>query len=147
MLVRLCANERASVEIIVASETSPSKATVLSKATLNAAEHLGLSQAELAKLLGISEASASQVAASERFLDPTSQEGERALMLVQIFRMLDALVGGDVDARVSWMNTYSQAIGDLPKHVIQTLSGLGRTQAYLNSLVAGALDGQASRRQ
>lgn len=121
----------------MASGTSPSKEVVLSKAALNAAKHLGLSGVELAKLLGTSEESASQLAAAERFLNPNSPEGERALMLIQIFRSLDALVGGDADARFSWMNAHNLAIGDLPRHAMQTLSGLKHTRAYLNSLLAG----------
>ncbi len=141
-------SNQASQEIIVASETSssPSKDAVLSKAALNAAKQLGLSHTELAKLLGTSEVSAYQLAASERFLDPSGHEGERALMLVQIFRALAALVGGEPQARVTWMNKQSKAIADSPKHAVQTLSGLRRTQAYLNSLVTAASDGQVSIR-
>ena len=76
------------------TSSSPSKEAVLSKAALNAAKHLGLSHAELAKLLRISEASLLQCLASEGFLDPSGHEGERALILVQIFLALDAIGGG-----------------------------------------------------
>lgn len=133
----------------MASETSSnlSKEAVLSKATLNAAKDLGLGHAELARLLGIDEASGLQLVASKRFLDPRKREGERALMLVRIFRALDALVAGDADARVAWMNSHNKAIGDLPKHAIQTTSGLRRTLVYLNSLVVAAIGGPASRLQ
>ena len=129
------------------TSSSPSKEAVLSKAAFNAAKHLGLNHAELAKLLRISEESVLQCVASERFLDPSGHEGERALILVQIFRALDALVGGDADARVNWMNAHNQAIGDLPKHAIQSFSGLVHTLAYMNNLVAAASDRQASRLQ
>lgn len=129
------------------TSSSPSKDAVLSKAALNAAKHLGLSHAELAKLLGISDASILQCVASEGFLDPSGHDGERALILVQIFRALDALVGSDADARVTWMNAHNQAIGDLPRNVIQTFSGLVHTLAYLNNLIAAASYRQASRLQ
>lgn len=125
----------------------PSKEGVLSKAVLNTAKHLGLSHAELAKLLGTSEVSVSQLASSKRFLDPSGHEGERALMLVQLFLALHDLAGGDAKTWVTWMNTHNQAIGDLPKHAIQTRSGLEHTQAYLNSLLARAAKEKASRLQ
>lgn len=48
--------------------------------------------------------------------------------------LLDALVGGDADARVTWMNAHNKAMGSLPRHAILTLSGLEHTLAYLNSL-------------
>lgn len=127
--------------------SGPSAMAVLSRATLKAAECLGLSHAELAQFLGISESSVSQLVASERFIDPRGQEGGLALMLLQIFRALDALVGSDADARITWMNAYNKAIGDLPRHAIQTRSGLKHTLAYLNSLVVGASGGQAIRHQ
>lgn len=127
--------------------SSPSKEAVLSKATLNAAKYLGLSLSELAQLLEISELSVSRLAASKRFIDPCGYEGERALMLIRIFSALDALVGGDMDASVTWMNAHNKAIGDLPRHAIQTLSGLERTMVYLNNLVAVTAAGQVCRPQ
>lgn len=144
-----CANDQTSQEIIVVSEISfsPSKEGVLSKAVLNAAKHLGLSHAELAKLLGTNEVSVSQLVVSNRSLDPSGHEGARALMLVQIFIALHDLVGGDADACVIWMNAHNQAIGDLPKQAIQTLSGLEHTQAYLHSLVPRVAQEKASRLQ
>ena len=130
----------------MASETrsSPKKEAVLSKAALNAAKHLGLNQSELAKLLGISDSLVFKLAAFEYFIDPCELEGERALMLVQIFRALDALVGGDASARITWMNAHNKVIYDLPRHAVQTLSGLKRTLAYLHNLVSAASTGQAS---
>ena len=129
------------------TSSSPSKEAVLSKAAFNAAKHLGLNHAELAKLLRISEEAVLQCVASERFLDPSGHEGERALILVQIFRALDALVGGDASARITWMNAHNKVIYDLPRHAVQTLSGLKRTLAYLNNLVSAASTGQASQLQ
>lgn len=125
-------------EIIVTAEPNSrySAMAVLSKATLNAADYLGLSHSELGQLLGISESSISQLVAFERFIDPHGHEGELALMLVRIFRALDALVGGDADARITWMNAHNQAIGDMPKHSIQTRSGLEHTLTYLNNQVS-----------
>lgn len=122
-----------------------SKEAVLSKATLNAAEHLGLNHRELALLLGISDSTMAQLTASEHFLDLNKIEGERALMLVQAFCALDSLVGGDPIARIAWMNSPNESIGDLPKRAIQTASGLKLTLAYLNDMVVAINAGEALR--
>lgn len=128
------------------SDSIHSAMVVLSKATLNAADYLGLSHSELGQLLGISELSVSRLAASERFIDPCSREGEVALMLIRIFRSLDALVGGDAQVRIAWMSTHNSAIGDLPKKAIQTFSGLLQTMTYLENVVVASC-GQANRSQ
>lgn len=125
--------------------SSLSKEAVLSKAMLNASEHLGLSHTELARLLGISDTTMSQLAAFECLLTPDSAEGQRALMLIQTFRALDALVGGETAARITWMNSYNESIGDIPKLAVQTLSGLELTLAYLNSMVIAINAGEALR--
>lgn len=126
------------------TRSNPNKEAVLIKAALNAARLLGLNQSELAKLLGINDSLALKLAASEHFMDPCELEGERALMLIQIFRALDTLVGGDASARITWMNTHNNVLDDFPRHAVQTLPGLERTLAYLNNLVPAASSGHAS---
>jgi len=85
---------------------------VLSKATLKASALLGLSNAELAKVLGISRPSVSRIASGSRHIDSLSREGEMALILVRIFRSLDQLVGGDSCRRTAWMTSHNKAIAD-----------------------------------
>ena len=63
---------------------------VLTQASLRAAELLGLSAAALARVLGVSEASVSRLAAGTRLIAPASKEGELALLLVRVYRSLDA---------------------------------------------------------
>lgn len=76
-----------------------------------------------------------QLTASEYFLEPNKAAGGRALMLLQAFHALDSLVGGDATARIAWMNSPNESIGDLPKRAIQTASALKLTLAYLNDMV------------
>lgn len=118
--------------------TKPSAEVVLSKATLNAARHLGLNNAELSKVLGISEPSVSRLASSSRYIDPRSREGHTALILVRIFRALDLLVGGDANARNAWMNSHNKAIGSIPKQAVQTIPGLVYTMDYLDGMKGAA---------
>ena len=46
-------------------------------------------------MLGVSEASVSRLVTGARTIDPESKEGELALILVRVYRSLDALVGAD----------------------------------------------------
>ncbi len=116
----------------------PNPELVLSKATLNASTHLGLNNAELAKVLGISEPSVSRLAAGSRSIDPRSREGQTALVLIRIFRALDLLVGGDSSARTAWMTSHNKAIDGDPKSAIQTLHGLVHTIDYLDGMKGAA---------
>ncbi len=117
-----------------APKVKQNPAVVLSKATLNASALLGLNDAELAKVLGISEPSISRIASGSRYIDPHSREGETALILVRILRSLDRLVGGDSSRRTAWMTSHNKAISGVPKTAIQTMHGLVHTIDYLDCI-------------
>ena len=69
-------------------------AAVLSKAVVRAARLLSFSQRDVARILGVSDATASRLAAGHYQLSSTrAKEWELALLLVRLFRSLDALVG------------------------------------------------------
>src|SRR4051812_25466546 len=81
----------------------PQPAPVIAKAVLAAAQRLGLRDRHLATIIGSSEASVSRLRTG-RGLEPTSKEGELALLLVRLYRGLDALVGGDDTAARAWLH-------------------------------------------
>ena len=81
-----------------------SDAAVLSKAVVRAARLLSLSQRELARILGVSDATASRLFAGNYQLSPTrAKEWELALLLVRLFRSLDALWGHE-EAAHTWLD-------------------------------------------
>lgn len=112
------------------------RAHVLGKATHRAAEALGLNGRELAQTVGFSEPTVSRILKGERGIDPTSKEGQLSLMLVRVFRSLDALVGGDATKRQTWMKSHHSALNGVPAALIVTAEGLGRTLAYLDGMRA-----------
>lgn len=118
------------------SLASPDASTVLTKALLRASERLGLSQAALARTIGVSEATASRVARGRSVIDPTTKEGELALMLLRAFRSLDALVGGDAEATRAWMRAENDHLRGVPAARVQTVEGLADVVAYLDALRA-----------
>lgn len=111
---------------------------VLTKALLRAAGLLGLAPAALARVLGISEASVSRLANGTRSIDPGSKEGELALLLVRVYRSLDALVGGDDAQRRAWMHGANQALNGTPSELIRSAEGLVAVAAYLDGMRAAA---------
>lgn len=109
---------------------------VLTKATLRAAEQLGLSNAELAQVIGVSGATASRLKSGDRAIDPNTKEGELALMLIRLFRSLDPLIGGNDGKRKNWMGSYNKALLGNPNQLIRKVDGLVRTVAYLDGMRA-----------
>ena len=115
---------------------SPQPAVVLTKAVLRAAGLLELSSASLARILGVSEASVSRLASGSRSIDPESKEGELALLLVRVYRSLDALVGTDAAQRTAWLHGPNRALGARPADLIQRADGLVAVVNYLDAMRA-----------
>jgi len=108
-------------------------AAVLSKAVVRAARLLSFSQRELAHILGVSEATASRlVAGSYRLSSARTKEWELALLLVRLFRSLDALWGHEGAAR-TWLSTDNLALCARPVDLIPSVEGLVRVVNYLDN--------------
>ncbi len=108
-------------------------AAVLTKATLRAAEHLGISRNQLAEVLGTSAASLSR-ASKGRYLDPRRKEGELAILFVRLFRSLDAWLGGNGSAMKKWMHAHNHHLEAAPSACILTVQGLVRVVEYLDAM-------------
>src|SRR5438876_19270 len=89
---------------------------VLTRATTRAAELLGLSQKELAGVIGVSPATVSRL--PRRPINPRSKEGELALLFVRLYRSLDALLGGSADACRRWLHADNAHLGGVPAEMI-----------------------------
>lgn len=123
------------------SRTRSSKAdaaAVLTKAVLRASGLLNLSSASLARVLGVSEASVSRLVSGMRTVDPASKEGELALLLVRLYRSLDALVGTDDAHRKAWMAGFNRALNGRPAELIESAQGLVSVVTYLDAMRAPA---------
>ena len=116
-----------------ATNVQPDPRVVLAKATLSAAERLGLRSRQLARILGSSEASVSRLQRG-RNLDPSSKEGELALLFLRLFRSLDALMGGDDDKARSWLSATNRQFGVAPAERIMTVEGLVDVVQYLDAM-------------
>ena len=121
-----------------APAAAPAADAVLTKAVLRAAQMLGLSSASLARILGVSEASISRLATGTRAIDPKGKEGELALLLVRVYRSLDALVGTDAAQRKAWLHSHNRALNARPADLLERADGLVAVLAYLDAMRAPA---------
>lgn len=108
--------------------TSPDPRGVLTKALLNAGKGLGLSQQQLAEIVG------RERTAFSRGLDPDSKAGELALLLIRCYRSLYALVGGDAAAMRHWMHTRNHDTGGIPAEQVRSVQGLVMVVEYLDAM-------------
>jgi hypothetical protein len=115
------------------SALAPDPATVLTKAVLSAARRLGLRNRELARILGASEASISRLS-SGRTIAPVSKEGELALLVLRLFRSLDALVGGEDAKARAWLHADNIHLGGVPAECIKRVEGLVDVVQYLDAM-------------
>ncbi len=105
---------------------------VLCKAVIRAAERLALSQALLARILGVSAPTISRLYGGDYRLDQRRKEWELALIFVRMFRSLDSIVGDEQTAR-RWLNSDNRALGARPIDLLPQAEGLVRVVHYLDA--------------
>jgi DNA-binding XRE family transcriptional regulator len=118
----------------IAPERDPRAGVVLGKAVLRVAERLGLTQKELGKIMGVSPASVSRLASGKAPIDPEDKSGELALLLVRVFRSLDALVGGDEGKARAWFQAHNDHVGGVPAERVSSVEGLVHVAQYLDAM-------------
>lgn len=114
-----------------AASTDP--AALLSKAAVRAARELGLRQAELAKILGLSAATASRLSAGSWRLQAGSKAWELAAALVRVYRSLAAITGGKTEAMRAWLHSGNDALGMPPARRLLSAEGLFSVLSYLDA--------------
>lgn len=120
-----------------ATRSAPSEADrVLTKAVVRAGERMGLSQRELAGILGVSPATLSRLARARepRLLAAASKEGELAVQLLRVYRSLDALLGGDDEANRRWLRAENHHLRGVPAALLQSVTGLVHVAEYLDAM-------------
>ena len=121
----------AFVPAVITSDDS--RAAVVTKATLRAARFLGLNNTALAVIIGLSEATVSRMAAGSYLLDPRNKSYELSLLLIRLFRSLDAMVGGEEGPMQSWMRSGNLVLSGIPAEKIRTITGLVDTVNYVDA--------------
>lgn len=115
------------------TQTSPAKEAVLAKALLNAADQLGLKQAQLAAILGVHRTAISRLKQNPS-LDPDSKQGELALLVIRVARALFALTGGDRDWIRHFMHNNNEVTGGVPAQQMQSIQGLIQVVQFVDAI-------------
>lgn len=115
-----------------APAAAPEPRRVMTKAVVNAAKALGVSQAGLAAIIGLSTPTVSRMANGAYLLDPQRKEWELAALFVRVFRSLDSIVASDEKAR-AWLASENKALGARPLDLLPSAEGLIRVLSYLDA--------------
>jgi hypothetical protein len=111
----------------------PKDASVVTKATLRAADRLAIKNNALAKIVGVSEPTITRMRRGAYVLDSGNKAFELALLFVRLYRSLDSIVDGDDDVARSWINSDNLALRGRPLELIQSVSGLTNVIQYLDT--------------
>jgi hypothetical protein len=115
------------------SASAPKESSVVTKATIRAAERLGIKANVLSKIVGVSEPTISRMRKGEYVLEPGQKAFELAILFVRFYRSLDAIVGGDDRVAADWIKNKNMELDGIPLELIQTVSGLTNVIEYIDS--------------
>jgi DNA-binding XRE family transcriptional regulator len=114
-------------------QASADPGAVLTKAVVRASGLLGLSQQQLAQVLGLSRPTVTRMGLGSYRLAPSQPKSwELATLFVRMFRSLDALLGHEGAAR-AWLEGPNTDLGARPLELIATAEGLVRVLHYLDA--------------
>ena len=106
---------------------------VVTTAFLRAATILGMSQKDMAAVLGVSSASVSRLGRG-RMIVSSTKEGELALLVLRIFRSVDTLLGGKEASVRAWFQAYNQHLRGVPAELVKSVAGLVYVAEYLDGM-------------
>ena len=114
-------------------QATPEPGVVLAKAVMSTARRLGLTNRDVADVLGTSEASVSRMGQG-RSLRQGSAEAELGALFVRLYRSLDALVGGDDAQARAWFGAHNHHLEAVPAERVRTVEGLVDVVQYLDGI-------------
>lgn len=117
----------------IAQQAGRSGELAVNKAMANTAKFLKLSQTELGEIIGLSSSSASRFVNGQQSLQKGSKPYQLGLLLVRVFRSLDAISGGDERYNREWLRAENLALGGIPLDMMKRPEGLTDVLAYLDS--------------
>ena len=109
---------------------------VLGTAVSRAAANWKLTDQQLGRIIGISRTSALRLHAGQFTLKHGAKEFELGQYFVRIFRSLDAIMGSDDEASVSWLKSHNLDLEARPVDLMQSIAGLVRVADYLDGFRA-----------
>jgi hypothetical protein len=115
------------------ANSATADAALVAKATIRAADRLGVTNKALARIIGLSEPSVTRMKRGDFPLEMGRKPYELAMLFVRLYRSLDAVVGGDDAVARAWLTNYNLALKGHPIDLIQSVSGLTNVIQYLDA--------------
>jgi len=119
-------------------KTSPNqdhqKDLVLTKAIVNLAKFYDLTGKDLREIIGVSESTITRLNQGKAFISPSTKEGEMVLLLLRVYRGLNALLGNNHDKAKLWLNSHNQYFNKKPVEQLKTVSGLVDVVNYIDAM-------------
>ena len=109
-----------------------SEAQVVTGATVAAADRLGLAAGDLASVIGVCEDTVLRMRRLEHLLRKDTPPFEQALLLIRLFRALNAVTHGDAAGARDWLRSPDLVLGGIPAEKIATRDGLHHVLAHLD---------------
>ena len=106
---------------------------VIQKAFQRSGEALDLNNDELGRIIGKDRQTVTREKPPEAF-KPSSKSGEAALNFIRVYRSLSALMGGDKQNMVHWLDTQNSHLGSKPKDLLFRTQDLINVVAYLDAM-------------
>ncbi|MBF4559228.1 DUF2384 domain-containing protein [Pseudomonas sp. p50] len=112
------------------SVTSSTANAVLGKAFIRAGEGFGLDDSELSAVLGEQVSTVLHLRHGHELLQPGTEAWSRALLLVDLYQSLLALVGTEQNAKI-WLSSQNRGLSGRPRDLITCRMGLEQVVQYL----------------
>jgi len=96
---------------------------VLGKAFIRAGEGLSLDDTELSAVLGEQFSTVLRLRHGHELLQPSTEAWSRALLLVELYQSLLALVGYEQNAKI-WLSSKNRGLSGRPRDLIACRTGL-----------------------
>lgn len=115
-------------------QEKPEGHVVLTKALLNMADFYHLSGHLLSEIIGISESGVTRLHQGKKWILPESKEGELALLMLRLYRSLNALMGNNHEKARVWLHSSNHYFRQTPIEHIKTVTGLVSVVNYLDAM-------------
>ncbi len=112
----------------------PQQDMVLTKAICNVSAFYAFTGKDLSHIIGISESSATRLNQGKKFISPHTKEGELALLLIRLYRSLNAMVGNNHEKARAWLNANNNYFQKKPIDELKTIPGLIGVLHYLDAM-------------
>jgi len=117
----------------LSSERCAAESQVLTKAVARASHVMGISQKELAEIIGLSPSTVSRMHNGSYCMDRNQKSWQLGLLLVRLFRGLDAICAGDEESLRSWLRSFNSDLNAVPLQHIASIQGLVTTADYVDA--------------